>query len=109
MHLAGAVTAQDDRFLAHPRDEVIPRLRDLALMANKQPYPREQPLQLLLVDLLVDEDLAADLPRRHIDEPRAISFTRCSHGVLPDPGSRLRGGRPGPMAEIGTGLRRCDK
>jgi hypothetical protein len=30
-------------------------------MPDEQPHPGKQPFQLLLVDLLVDEDLAADL------------------------------------------------
>src|SRR5207237_2492586 len=34
---------------------------------------REHPLQFLAVDLVIDKDLAADLPRRHIDETAAIS------------------------------------
>ena len=41
-------------------------------MADEQPGAGEQPLQLLLVDLLVDEDLAADPPRRQIDETRPV-------------------------------------
>ena len=46
-------------------------------MPDKQPGAREHPLQLLAVDLVVDKDLAADLPRRQIDETRPIPlFTR---------------------------------
>ena len=73
MDLAGPVAAQDHRFLAHARDEVIPRLRDLALMADKQPGPRKQPLQLLLVDLLIDKDLAADPPRRQVHQTAPVT------------------------------------
>ena len=72
MHLAGPVAAQDHRFLAHPRDEVIPRLGDLALMADEQPGPRKEPLQLLLVDLVIDEDLAADPPRRQVHQTAPV-------------------------------------
>src|SRR5437868_4708194 len=42
-------------------------------MSDKEPGAREHPLQFLAVDLVIDKDLAADLPRRHIDETAAIS------------------------------------
>ena len=62
MDLAGAVAAQDDRLLAHAGDEEIAGVRDLAFVPDKQPGAGEQPLLLLRVDLVVDKDLAADLP-----------------------------------------------
>ena len=77
MDLAGPVAAQDDGFLAHSRDKEIAGLRDLALMADKQPSAREEPLQFLPVDLLVDKDLAADPPRRHIDETPPVTQAPC--------------------------------
>ena len=73
MDLAGPVAAHDDRLLAHPRDDEIAGVRDLALMPDEQPGAGEDPLQLLGVDLLVDEDLAADLAGSEIDEPGAIT------------------------------------
>ena len=60
--LAGPVAAQDHQFLAHARDEEIAGVRDLAFVTDEQPGAGEQPLLLLAVDLLVDKDLAADLP-----------------------------------------------
>ena len=72
--LAFPVAAQDHRFLAHARDEEVAGVRDLALVADEQPGAGEQPLQLLLVDLLVDEDLAADLPRCQIDETAPVPY-----------------------------------
>ena len=47
MDLAGAVAAQDHRFLAHPRNKEIAGVGDLAFMPDKQPGPGEQPLQFL--------------------------------------------------------------
>src|ERR1700732_778785 len=91
MDLAGPVAAQDHRFLAHPRDEEIPRLRDLALMADEQPGAREEPLQFFAVDLLLDTDLAADLPRFHVHETRPVSMLACCHYFLPIRSSRLPG------------------
>src|ERR1700720_1457783 len=73
VHLAGAVAAQDHRLLAHPRRGVIAGVRDLALMADKEPGAGKDPLLLLGVDRLVDEDLAADLPGLQIDQPRAVT------------------------------------
>ncbi len=67
MDLAGAVATEDDQFLAHAGNEEIARVRDLALVADKQPGAGEQPLLLLRVDLVVDENLAADLPLAQID------------------------------------------
>src|SRR5215472_14421897 len=64
--LARAVAAQDHRLLPHARDKEIPRVRDLAFVADKEPDAREEPFQLLLVDLVVDKDLAADLPRLQV-------------------------------------------
>ena len=73
MNLLGAVTAKDDRFLAHRRDEEVARVWDLALVSDKQPGAGEDAFQFLLVDLVVYEDLAADLPRYQIDEPGTIT------------------------------------
>jgi len=81
MHLAGAVAAQDHRFLAHARDGEIAGPRDLAFMADKEPGARKDPLQFLLVDCLVDEDLAADLPGVEVNQARAVTVAVCSrHG-----------------------------
>ena len=74
MDLAGPVAAQDHRFLAHARDEEIAGVRDLAFVTDEQPGAGEQPLLLLAVDCLVDENLAADLAPRQIDETLPISL-----------------------------------
>jgi hypothetical protein len=42
MHLAAAVAAQDDRLLAHAGDHKIAGVRDLALVADKEPGAREE-------------------------------------------------------------------
>src|SRR6476646_10735462 len=73
VHLAGAVTAQDHRFLTHPPRGVIAGIGDLALMSDKEPGAGEDLFLLLGVDLLVDKDLAADLPGLYIDQPRPVS------------------------------------
>src|SRR5215469_12857789 len=70
-----------------PETKEIPRVRDLALVADKQPGPREEPLQLFLIDLLVDKDLAADLPRPQIHETRAIPLF--THHRLSSPKNHL--------------------
>ncbi|HXC14552.1 MAG TPA: hypothetical protein VNV39_17165 [Stellaceae bacterium] len=81
---AGAVAAQDDGFLAHPRDEEVAGVRDLAVVADKEPSAGEQPLLLLLVDRLVDKNLAADPPFAQIDQTRPIPFrARGHHRALP--------------------------
>src|SRR5437899_2652535 len=63
-----AVAAQDDRLLAHRRREIVARLRDLALVADEEPGAGEDPLELLPVDLLAHEDLAADDPALDVDQ-----------------------------------------
>src|SRR4029077_11808077 len=83
MHLAGAFAAQDDRLLAHPRRGEIAGVRDLALMADEEPGAGKDPLLLLGVDLVVDEDLATDLPGLYVDQSGPV--TRCTyrHAYLP--------------------------
>src|SRR5262245_13528365 len=58
--LTFAVADHQDRVLAHVRAEEVARPRDLALVAEEEPAPGEDPLQLLLVDLALDEDTATD-------------------------------------------------
>src|SRR5260370_13505254 len=70
--LSRPVTAQDHRFVAHRRYEEIAGVRDLALMPDKEPRAGEHPLQFLAVNLVVDKDLATDVPRRRIHETLAI-------------------------------------
>ncbi len=45
-------------------------------MPDKQPRAGEDALLLLGVDLVVDEDLAADLPGREIDEAGTVTGVR---------------------------------
>src|ERR1051325_6940946 len=71
--LTGSVAAQDYRFLTHRRDEVVARCPHLAFVPDEQPDTGEEPLQLLLIDPFVDEDLAADLPARKIDEAGPVA------------------------------------
>ena len=48
-------------------------------MADKQPGAGEQPLLLLRIDLVIDKDLAADLPGVEIHQAIAIPHTRRRH------------------------------
>src|SRR5260370_1426353 len=92
VHLAGAVAAQQHRFLAHARDEEIAGVGDLALVPDKEPGAGKDLFLLLGVDLLVDEDLAADLPARHVDEAGAITAAaRIAHWV--PPGGHAKGAK----------------
>jgi hypothetical protein len=77
---AAPVPADDDRFLAHGRHEIVTGLPELALVADEEPGPREHPLQLLTVDLLADEDLPADDPPVHIDQGLEASRVGARHG-----------------------------
>src|SRR5207244_4484552 len=58
--LAATVARQDDRLLAHRRDEEIAGLRDLAFMADEEPRAGEHAVELLAIDLFADKNLAAD-------------------------------------------------
>jgi hypothetical protein len=69
----GPVAAQDHRLLAHRRHEIIAGLGDLAFVPDMQPSASEDALLLLGVDVLVDEDLAADLAQPQIDQAGAIA------------------------------------
>ena len=68
VYLALAVAHHQDGVLAHIGGEEVARLWYLALVAQKQPATREDALQLLLVDLRLDEDAAANQPALGIDQ-----------------------------------------
>src|SRR5262245_60082016 len=88
-----AVAAQDDRLLAHRRRQVVARLGDLALVADEEPGAGEDPLELLPVDLLAHEDLAADDPALDVDE--ALQGSRlCAGHAGPPRGPSVAAGRP---------------
>src|SRR6266568_8731610 len=120
MHLAGAVAAQDDGFLAHPRGREIAGVGDLALMPDEEPRAGKDPLLLLGINLLVDEDLAADLPGVQINEAGAITGGACRcHACLPNSPRRYEtichpGERRDPstdrcaLATMDSGFRRND-
>src|SRR6185295_17398095 len=65
---SGPVAAQNDRLLAHGRDHEVAGIRDLALVPDEEPGASEHLLLLLPVDLLVDEDLAADDAAIDVDQ-----------------------------------------
>jgi hypothetical protein len=69
----GPVAAQDHRFLTHRRHEIVAGLGDLAFVPDMQPGAREDPLLLFGVDVLVDEDLAADLTDPQVNQAGAIA------------------------------------
>src|SRR6266446_7197606 len=73
VNATGAVAAQDHRLLAHRRHEIVARLGDLAFVPDMQPSAREDTLLLLGIDVLVDEDLTADLAQPQIDQAGAIA------------------------------------
>lgn len=68
MDLAFLIPDEDDGLLTHARDKIIARVRNLALVAYKEPGSSEDLLLLLLVDLMVDEDLSANFPMIQIDK-----------------------------------------
>src|SRR5687768_5228337 len=60
MHAAVAVAHHQDGVFTHVRGEEVTRVRNLAFVAEKQPDAREDPLQLRLVDVRINEDAATD-------------------------------------------------
>src|SRR5438874_825263 len=59
----------DDHLLfAHARAHEVARLGDLALVAHEQPHPREDLLQLLLVNVRVAEDGVVNRSVGRVDE-----------------------------------------
>ena len=62
------VARDDDLFLAHAGDDEVAGVGDLALVAEEEPRAGEYLLQLLLVDRLVDVDLAGDEPLVEVDQ-----------------------------------------
>ena len=78
VYLALAVAHHQDGVLAHIGGEEVARLWYLALVAKEQPAASENPLQLLLVDLRLDEDAAADQPTIGVDQTGNV----CRHITL---------------------------
>jgi hypothetical protein len=66
--LPRTVATEDHRLLAHRRAEIVARLRDLALVADEEPGAGEDALELLAVDLVAHEDLAADDAALDVDQ-----------------------------------------
>src|SRR4051794_24100410 len=66
--LPARVAPEDDRILAHVGREIVARLLDLGLVAEVQPAPRENTLDLALVDRLIGVDAATDQPGCEVDE-----------------------------------------
>ncbi len=79
-HDPSGIAHHQHRIFAHVCGEEIAGLRDLAVMAQKEPAARKDPLQLLLINLRFDEDAAADMPGAEIDQPVRIGL----HGRLRD-------------------------
>src|SRR6266567_7760000 len=76
--LARAVAHHQHRVLAHISREEVARLRDLALVAQKEPAACENPLLLFFVDPPLDKDAAADQTSIGIDKTTDIR----SHVIL---------------------------
>src|SRR5262249_22047732 len=84
MDLTCPVAAQDHRLLAHRGHEEVAGFGNRALMTDKEPSASDPPFQFLAVDLVIDKDLAADLPRREIDQTFAVPLCPCrDHRPLP--------------------------
>src|SRR5262249_1684582 len=81
--LRRTVATENDRLLAHRRDEVGRGPRNLALVAGEEPRPCEDPLQLLPVEILAHEDLPADDPPVDVDQAVETSGLQAIHRVLP--------------------------
>ena len=60
--------AQQHRVFAHVGGEEVVGVGYLALVSQKQPAAREDPFQLLLVDVPGDEDAAVEEPLSGIHE-----------------------------------------
>src|SRR6185369_4911564 len=82
----GPVAAQDDRLLAHRRHEEVARPGDLALVADEEPDSCEDPLLLLVVELVVDEYLAADEAALDIDQAVETAGLRIDRHARPPGG-----------------------
>src|SRR5260370_2044584 len=92
--LSRQVAAKDHRLLAHRGNEEIAGAGDLALMPDEKPRSGKDPLQLFPVDLVIDKDLAADMPCRRIDEPLAIAQSLCGRHQRPPVPDETRRGSP---------------
>jgi hypothetical protein len=79
VHLATVVTHHQNRVFAHIGGEEIAGLRDLAVVAQKQPATGENAFQFLLINIGLDKDAAADQSALSVDETGDI---RC-HIILP--------------------------
>ena len=91
--LAVAVAHHQHRVLAHIGRVEIAGLGDLALVAQEQPAAGEDLLLLLLVDLRLDKDAAADEPVVAVDQPFEIADHRCPPSDTGSPrASRFTGG-----------------
>src|SRR4029077_19149905 len=80
--LPRAVAAEDDRLLPHGGHEVVAGMGDLALVTEEQPRAGEDSLQLLPVDLVAHEDLAADDAMFDVDEAAEPSAGDVTHRRL---------------------------
>src|SRR5258708_6719004 len=88
--LAGGVSHHQHRVLAHIGRKEVTRLRNLALVAQKEPAARENPLLLLFVDLRLDEDATADEPFVGIYQPIYIPGHRGTSSVHRCPYAKQR-------------------
>ncbi len=70
--VAGGVAHDKHWILAHTRRQKIAGQRDLAVMAQKEPAPRKNLVQLLFVDRRLDKNAPAEEPPFGIDETGKI-------------------------------------
>ena len=74
VRLAVVVAPQDDGILTHICGEIVAGLRDGTIVSEELPAAGKDPFQFLGIDIRVDEDVAADRPRRQIDEAVAVVY-----------------------------------
>src|SRR5439155_6294514 len=76
------VARDDHRLLAHAGKHEIPRPGDLALVSHEEPGTVEDPLHLLVIDVLVAEDLTAHGSAVEVDQFPHRAFCG-NHATLP--------------------------
>jgi hypothetical protein len=62
------IADEDYRLAAHPRDEIVAGIGDLAFMTDEQPSAGEELFELVGMNGVADEDFAADDPALGIDK-----------------------------------------
>src|SRR5262245_28409774 len=75
---ARSVAHHQNRVFAHIGGKEIAGLRDLAVMAQKEPAAGKDPLQFLLINIRLDKDAATDQTLFGIDQSDRVNGHRLS-------------------------------